>query len=131
VLHFGIKIFRVWEEYGKQAVEEFLMEVEINDINLPKTNKEFTLISMKAPKNCPMNLERPHILKNDTFIESMKDLMKNFGIEPVGTGTMREPVVSNFIPNLKGDEITLFETLRIVFEKFKKSPVSCIPNRWF
>jgi hypothetical protein len=95
VLHSALKIFGEWEEYGKQAVGEFLMEVGINDMNLPETNEEFTLISRKTPKNCPMNLERPYIFKNDTFIESMKDLMKKFGTEPMGTGTTREPGVSN------------------------------------
>lgn len=121
VLHSALKIFGEWESYGKKTVEEFLIEVGINDINLPKTNEEFTL---KLKVDINTDIMKAYLAKSDDTVENINNIMKKFGTEPMGTGTMREPGVSNFILKLKGDEITLFETLRIVFEKFKKSPVS-------
>ena len=116
VLHSYLEILGNWENHGKKLVEEFLTDVGISDFKLPKTKEEFAL-KLKLELN--NDIVRNYISRDDTDNSGMDDLRKKYGTEPMGSSTMKEPGVSNFILKLKGDEITLFDSLKTVLEKFK------------
>ena len=123
VLHSYLEILGNWENHGKKMVEEFLKDIGISDFNLPKTNEEL-ILSLELAIN--KDIIRNYLSRDDTDNSGMDDLRKKYGTEPMGSSTMKEPGVSNFILKLKGDEITLFDGLKTVLEKFKGkgSPLS-------
>ena len=116
VLHSYLEILGNWENHGKNLVGEFLTDIGISDFNLPKTNEELILsLELAIHKD----IIRNYLSRDDTDNSGMDDLRKKYGTEPMGSSTMKEPGVSNFILKLKGDEITLFDGLKTVLEKFK------------
>ena len=116
VLHSYLEILGNWENHGKKLVEEFLTDVGISDFNLPETSESLIPSSHSALTE---NIFKNYILRDKLDNSGMDDLRKKYGTEPMGSSTMREPGVSNFILKLKGDEITLFDGLKTVLEKFK------------
>ncbi len=123
VTHSVLKILGDWENEGIKTVKEFLSEVGITDINLPKTDEEFTLqLKLSLRKSIIDNYLSK--IDSESVSEKRSQLIKEFGAESLGSETPREPGMSNFILKLKGDEINTFDELKLVIEKFKKSTVS-------
>jgi hypothetical protein len=123
VLDSSMKILGDWENQGKQTVEEFLKEIGIADFKLPKTNEEFDLgLKLDISKSIMKNyLKR---VESDSIPEEESERMKEYGTEHLGSTTMRESGMSNFILKLKGEEISLFDSVKTVLERFKKNTVS-------
>ncbi len=125
VLHSTLIIVTDWEAHGSKALREFLMDCGITNPQLPKTQEELTLIIREhiATQSLKDVLGK---LKSETpgpHYEDEVNKMRSFN-KLVGKGPLTEPGVANFILALDEKELFLFNVLKGIIEKFKKSSTS-------